>query len=92
MADFFVDRPLETAEENARRLSGKVDLVLPYPMCCLTNKSIQTECAACGVRYCSMGCLEQAWSRYHRTLCTQSRSRDPALPPHPLDQLVESWK
>ncbi|KAK3919604.1 SET and MYND domain-containing protein 5 [Frankliniella fusca] len=85
-------RPLESAEENARRLSGKPELVLPYPQCCVTAKNQHTECGACGVRYCSVSCLEQAWAKYHRTLCTQARTRDASLGQHPLDMLNDAWK
>ncbi|XP_011304682.1 SET and MYND domain-containing protein 5 [Fopius arisanus] len=81
--------PLETAEENARRLSGKKDLVLPYPECCETKTQSVTECPACGIKYCSEGCLLEASQKYHKILCLQSREKNEN---HPLVQLKETWK
>jgi len=46
---FLMHRPLEGAEENVRRLTGKKDLVLPYPHCCPTNRESHTQCPLCGV-------------------------------------------
>ncbi|GFY08289.1 SET and MYND domain-containing protein 5 [Trichonephila clavipes] len=40
-------RPLETAEENVRRLTDMSDLVLPYPECCATRKDECVECPYC---------------------------------------------
>ncbi|XP_021926458.1 SET and MYND domain-containing protein 5 isoform X2 [Zootermopsis nevadensis] len=82
-------RPLEGAQENVRRLTGKKDLVLPYPQCCPTNKESHTQCPSCGVQYCSTICKDQAWNLHHRTLCLQSHSRNVN---HPLEQLNETWK
>ena len=42
-------RPLETAEENARRLTGNAALTLPHPECCETNKATLVECPNCDV-------------------------------------------
>ncbi|XP_023722899.2 SET and MYND domain-containing protein 5 [Cryptotermes secundus] len=85
----FCMRPLEGAEENVRRLTGKKDIVLPYPHCCPTNRNSHTQCPSCGVWYCSSTCQEQAWNQYHRTLCLQSHSHHPN---HPLEQLNGAWK
>lgn len=56
-------KPLETAEENARRLTGKVDIILPYSECCETQKDCITECTACGTKYCSSECKNEAFQR-----------------------------
>ncbi|KAJ9600259.1 hypothetical protein L9F63_009435 [Diploptera punctata] len=85
----FCMRPLEGAEDNVRRLTRRNDVILPHAHCCPTNKENHTECPACGVQYCSDSCREKAWIHYHRTLCLQSRSRNPN---HPLEQLNEAWK
>ncbi|KAF5280619.1 hypothetical protein FQA39_LY05267 [Lamprigera yunnana] len=82
-------RPLETAEENARRLTGNSELVLPYLECCTTNKGIIVCCSLCGVEYCSSYCLTDAFNRYHRTLCLRTKERNRV---HPLEQLNEAWK
>lgn len=55
--------PLETAEENARRLTGQKGLILPYQECCETKKELITECPACGVGYCSLDCYNEAYQK-----------------------------
>lgn len=85
----FCMRPLECAEENARRLSGKTGLLLPYPQCCPTQKDKQTECASCAVRYCSEQCRIEAWAQYHQVLCLKKKVRDGT---HHLEILVDLWK
>ncbi|EZA59880.1 hypothetical protein DMN91_001430 [Ooceraea biroi] len=81
--------PLETAEENVQRLAGNCEMFLPHMGCCKTDKSSITECLACGVKYCSLNCQNEAFKRYHSTLCLQSRNVDTN---HPLVQLNEMWK
>ncbi|XP_063988465.1 histone-lysine N-trimethyltransferase SMYD5 [Diachasmimorpha longicaudata] len=81
--------PLESAEENARRLSGNINLILPYPECCETKKELIVECPTCGVKYCSDECLTEAFQKYHRVLCLQSREKNEN---HPLVQMKEAWK
>ncbi|PSN44796.1 SET and MYND domain-containing protein 5 [Blattella germanica] len=85
----FCLRPLESAEENVRRLTRKKDLILPYPHCCPTNKETHTDCPSCGVQYCNTSCKDQAWNQYHRTLCLRSHLHNAN---HPLEQLNEAWK
>ncbi|XP_046622667.1 histone-lysine N-trimethyltransferase SMYD5 [Neodiprion virginianus] len=83
--------PLETAEENAKRLAGKPDLVLPYPECCQTKKESIVACPDCGVKYCSPECQQESLGRYHQYLCHKS-SNDPGSDSHPLVRLNEAWK
>lgn len=85
----FISRPLETAEENARRLTGRSDLILPYTECCSTNKSSIVECELCATEYCSPDCLKAAFERYHKTLCTQTRDESNN---HPVKVLNDAWK
>ncbi|XP_003706005.2 SET and MYND domain containing, class 5 [Megachile rotundata] len=82
-------KPLETAEENVHRLTGNSTIILPHPECCETKKDLITECSECGTKYCSIECQNEAYSRYHSTLCLHSRERDES---HPLIQLNETWK
>ncbi|KAI4487400.1 hypothetical protein M0804_005549 [Polistes exclamans] len=82
-------KPLETAEENARRLTSKPDIILPHMECCETKKNLITECSACGIKYCSNECKNEAIERYHKVLCLQSRDKNDD---HPLLQLNETWK
>ena len=37
-------KPLETAEENVRRLTSNPSVSLPHPECCQTDKKTHTEC------------------------------------------------
>ncbi|EGI62525.1 PREDICTED: SET and MYND domain-containing protein 5 [Acromyrmex echinatior] len=82
-------KPLETAEENVRRLTGNPNFVVPHKECCEVNKSLITECHQCGVKYCSVECQNEAFQRYHSTLCLQGKIKDES---HPLNQLCETWK
>ena len=56
-------RPLETAEENVRRLTNNKEIILPYHECCETKKELVTECEACGIKYCSNECQKEAWQK-----------------------------
>ncbi|CAH1374065.1 hypothetical protein MTP99_015441 [Tenebrio molitor] len=82
-------KPLETAQENAQRLTGKPDLELPFPECCATDKAKFTSCSLCGTEYCSVECQSAAYNQYHRILCLQTTERNNY---HPLEQLNEAWK
>lgn len=82
-------RSLETAEENARRLSGKHLLVLPHPEQCTIRKELHQACPQCQVKYCSMECRQVAFEQYHRVLCLGPSKDDPK---HPLNQLQEAWR
>ncbi|XP_053314054.1 histone-lysine N-trimethyltransferase SMYD5 [Spea bombifrons] len=82
-------RSLETAEENAQRLSGNVHVVLPYPELCAVQNGLHQQCPRCQVSYCSAECLEAAAEQYHQVLCL-GPSRD--NPSHPLNKLEEAWR
>ncbi len=81
--------PLETAQDNARRLSDDPSVVLPNSECCQTRTAFHVECEACPARYCSESCRSEAWDRFHKTLCYGSKSPDPN---HPLMRLMEAWR
>lgn len=82
-------RPLETAEDNARRLTGNPALELKFPECCETKIECFTSCPACGVEYCSENCHVAALDQYHKVICLQTHERNNK---HPLEQLEEAWK
>ena len=82
-------RPLETAEENARRLTGNFDLVLPYPECDRTTKDCHEICPLCAITYCRAECRDRAWNQYHKTICVGQLGSSPE---HPLEKLNEAWK
>lgn len=56
-------KPLETAEENVRRLTANSTIILPHIECCETKKDLITECSECGTKYCSTECQNEAYSR-----------------------------
>lgn len=85
----FCMKPLETAEENMRRLSGIQDICLPYPESDGTKKDECADCPYCEVSYCSSLCRDQAWEQYHQLLCTSSLYGEAK---HPLDQLQDAWR
>ncbi|XP_060525378.1 histone-lysine N-trimethyltransferase SMYD5 [Cylas formicarius] len=82
-------RPLETAQENARRLTNNPNIELPYPECCTTKSHEVVSCAKCGELFCSVLCQEAALDQYHKILCLQTHERNNI---HPLEQLNEAWK
>ncbi|MBN3297152.1 SMYD5 protein, partial [Amia calva] len=82
-------RSLETAEENARRLSGKAGLMLPYPEQCRVRLDLQQACPHCQVMYCSTECRKAAFEQYHQVLCL-GPSRDDQE--HPLNKVQEAWR
>ncbi|GAU92692.1 hypothetical protein RvY_04741 [Ramazzottius varieornatus] len=79
-------RPLESAQENARRLTGLPDLVLPFPEYDAIDKSLQETCDGCGITYCSPSCKDEAFRRYHQTMCHKKGQS------HPLAVIRASWK
>ncbi|XP_077136505.1 protein-lysine N-trimethyltransferase SMYD5 [Ranitomeya variabilis] len=82
-------RSLETAEENAQRLSANIHVTLPYPELCTVQNGLHQQCPQCQVSYCSADCLRAAREQYHQVLCLGS-SRD--NPQHPLNKLEEAWR
>ncbi|XP_026748892.1 histone-lysine N-trimethyltransferase SMYD5 [Galleria mellonella] len=80
-------RPLETPEQNVRRLSCKPDIVLPHSNCYESNLENVTTCDHCGVLYCCESCKQQAYVIYHRSLC-----HDISDVQHPVMVLLEAWK
>ncbi|XP_069488409.1 histone-lysine N-trimethyltransferase SMYD5 [Ambystoma mexicanum] len=82
-------RALETAEENARRLSGNASLVLPHPEQCHIKRDLHQACPNCQVVYCSAACRTSAHEQYHQALCLGASHKDPK---HPLNRLQEAWR
>ena len=82
--------PLETAQENARRLSDDPGLILSHhDSCCDTKKAFHVKCPDCSAEFCSKACLEEAWNKWHKTLCSPNAEHDPN---HPFTRLIEIWK
>ena len=48
--------------------------------------SFHVSCPACGVKFCSKACLDEAVDSFHKTLCVEGSSD------HPLVTLNEIWK
>ena len=84
-------RPLESTEENVRRLANDSSITLPYPECCPTRNWITqfTECPLCGVRYCCQDCQVEAFKKYHQTCCMGVFRNDDC---HPINILNETWR
>uniref|UniRef100_A0A6Q2YYL4 Protein-lysine N-trimethyltransferase SMYD5 n=1 Tax=Esox lucius TaxID=8010 RepID=A0A6Q2YYL4_ESOLU len=79
-------RALETAEDNARRLTGIPGLSLPHPELCSVCPEMHQACPQCQVMYCSIECRQSAADQYHRTLCLGSSQDDPD---HPINKLKD---
>uniref|UniRef100_A0A667WNF5 Protein-lysine N-trimethyltransferase SMYD5 n=1 Tax=Myripristis murdjan TaxID=586833 RepID=A0A667WNF5_9TELE len=82
-------RALETAEENARRLSGVPGLSLPHPELCSVRPELHQACPQCQVMYCSSECRQAAADQYHRVLCLGASQEDPD---HPINKLKDAWR
>ncbi|XP_039607848.1 SET and MYND domain-containing protein 5 isoform X2 [Polypterus senegalus] len=80
---------LETAEENARRLSGNPCLSLPHPELCRVRRELHDSCPQCQMIYCSSDCRRAALEQYHQVLCLGQSREDPK---HPLNKLEEAWR
>ncbi|KAM7389167.1 hypothetical protein PAMP_023160 [Pampus punctatissimus] len=80
---------LETAEENARRLSGIPGLSLPHPELCRVRPELHQACPQCQVMYCSSECRQAAADQYHQVLCLGSSQEDPD---HPINKLKDAWR
>uniref|UniRef100_A0A8C8H3G1 Protein-lysine N-trimethyltransferase SMYD5 n=1 Tax=Oncorhynchus tshawytscha TaxID=74940 RepID=A0A8C8H3G1_ONCTS len=59
---------LETAQDNARRLSGNPGLSLPHTELCKVRPELHQACPQCQVMYCSNECRQAAADQYHRAL------------------------
>ncbi|CAG4930487.1 histone-lysine N-trimethyltransferase SMYD5 [Colias croceus] len=80
-------RPLETPEQNVRRLAAKPDIVLPHANNFEADLMNVASCNQCGILYCCEGCRDVAQVAYHRSLCyDQTDAR------HPIHILLEAWK
>ncbi|KAL0973603.1 hypothetical protein UPYG_G00206930 [Umbra pygmaea] len=80
---------LETAEDNAQRLSGIPGLSLPHPELCNVRPELHQACSKCQVMYCSIECLQAAADQYHQALCLGSSHEDPD---HPINKLKDAWR
>lgn len=80
--------PLESAEENIRRLASDSSIILPFPEADPTKEVHQSivQCQLCTAKFCSQECHVQAENKYHKLLCPES------LPNRPLDKINEIWK
>lgn len=82
--------PLETAEENASRLTNE-QIQLPFIDNCLTDKTKHVSCS-CNEKYCSIECRCQAYQHYHQILCPMEEwnlKKDIKIK---MEKLIEFWK
>ena len=82
-------KPLESAEENVRRLTNNNLFILHFPENCETNKSSITKCEKCEIEYCNEECRSLAYTSYHDLLCLEDRSSSHE---HPISILYDAWK
>ncbi|GAA6093619.1 histone-lysine N-trimethyltransferase SMYD5 isoform X1 [Tachysurus ichikawai] len=82
-------RALETAEENARRLSALPALSLPHPELCKVRPELHQACTHCQMMYCSSECRQAAWDQYHHILCLGPSHQDND---HPINKLQDAWR
>ena len=83
-------KPLETAEENVRRLTeNKTQSLLHMKECCTTNKTAHRNCTSCGIEYCSDECRQTAYHTCHQALCLGSDRNNSN---HPYNILMDAWR
>lgn len=83
-------KPLETAEENVRRLAEDPTFKVTYlKECCETNKANHSACERCSIEYCCVDCKHSAFETYHQALCM---GEDRANPNNPLNVLLDTWR
>lgn len=84
-------RPLESAEENVRRLAQDQSINLPFQEYCPTIPILNhfTKCPNCDTRYCSETCRLESFQKYHAALCLPQNINNID---HPLNILNEVWK
>lgn len=84
-------RPLETAEQNVRRLASDQSISVPLqehdPIKRLVDQFC--VCVQCGVKYCSETCLADASKKYHQVACMGTFRQDDS---HPINILNDAWK
>lgn len=65
----FCMSPLETAEENVRRLAFDDLLVLPFSELDTVDQQKFKSCDECSTKFCSQECLSAANKLYHKVIC-----------------------
>lgn len=79
--------PLESAEDNFRRLASDASMILPYPEADPTRDHQEVfSCSDCPAKFCSEECLAEAEKKYHKVMCKSS------LTGQPFDEINEIWK
>ncbi|XP_014241295.1 SET and MYND domain-containing protein 5 [Cimex lectularius] len=77
-------RPLETVEENVKRLTNNSNIIVPLPKLCSTDQSKHRACELCEIQFCSDVCKELAFQQYHNAICFAKKPS--------LLGLCEKWK
>lgn len=81
-------KPLETAQENVRRLAFDKSIILPYPeLDKFDGKAANLfACENCGTSYCSHECMSHAEKQYHNVVCQNIQ------PGGKFHNVIEIWK
>ncbi|VDK20906.1 unnamed protein product [Taenia asiatica] len=80
-------KPLESPQDNARRLLRDSNLVLPtIPGASDGHSPVQIfRCPSCGIEYCSEACRAASASEYHFFVCSNGQN-------NPFFQLEQEWR
>lgn len=83
-------RPLETTEENIRRLASDQSISVPFQEHDPTQQYVNQfcMCVQCGARYCSQECRIDALKKYHAASCMGNFRQDDT---HPINILNDTW-
>lgn len=84
-------RPLETTEQNVRRLASDQTISVPFQEHDPTKQWLDQFCVCvqCGTKYCSEDCRVDALKKYHTVACMGNFRQDDS---HPINILNDSWK
>lgn len=80
-------KPLESPQDNARRLLRDNSFVLPItPDASDGDSSVQIfQCSSCGTEYCSEACRVASANEYHSFVCCSGQD-------NPFFQLEQEWR
>lgn len=80
--------PLESAEQNVRRLTFDGSIILPFAEADPTTEAQQTavQCQECSAKFCSSDCQAEADKKYHKLMCRNLQ------PNQSFDEINEIWK
>jgi hypothetical protein len=79
-------KPLESAQDNVRRLGFDANIQLPFPEADEFSIVEIIYCENCLAPFCSLECKIKAYDQYHKLLCNET------IPGGKFYEINEIWK